>query len=101
MSTEISRVDSVFSLGQNQYRDTRSANTSFTTEATVSQSGKPFHSSGTVSSWDEDFQENVFHRVRQQEEIANPTQASPRIEDLEIDTASQVNISPAKCGEQH
>ncbi|KAK8233703.1 RNA dependent RNA polymerase-domain-containing protein [Phyllosticta capitalensis] len=97
MSTEISRVDSVFSLGQNQYRDTRSANTSFTTEATVSQSGKPFHSSGTVSSWDEDFQENVFHRVRQQEEIANPTQASPRIEDLEIDTASQVNISPAKC----
>ncbi|KAK7535213.1 uncharacterized protein J3D65DRAFT_444928 [Phyllosticta citribraziliensis] len=89
-STEVSRTDSVF----NHYRDnTRSANTSFTTETTVSQSAPHFNSSGTIS-WDDETTENVLQCLRQDEGLINP------LEGLEIEIPEQTDIciSPGKPG---
>ncbi|KAK8177893.1 RNA dependent RNA polymerase-domain-containing protein [Phyllosticta citrichinensis] len=92
-STEVSRTDSVFS----HYRDnTRSANTSFTTEATVSQSAPHFNSSGSIS-WDDQTKEDALQCLRQDEGLINPLEGL----EIEIPEQSDVCISPGKPGEQH
>ncbi|KAK7538904.1 RNA dependent RNA polymerase-domain-containing protein [Phyllosticta citricarpa] len=95
-STESSRTDSVFS----KYRENASANTSFTTEATLSQSGQHFHSSGTVS-WDDETKEDVMQCLRQDEALIRPLQGPLQDLEIELSQESQVCISPGKSGEQH